>query len=249
MQYEDRVTISTPEGVDVDLALAGVGSRFIAALIDTAIKVAVLIGFFIFLFGGAALLGGGDVNSIAAAVYAIVAFLVIFGYDVGFETLSSGRTPGKRWTGLRVVRTGGRPVGFVASAIRNIVRIVDFLPSLYLIGIISTIATRMNQRLGDLAAGTVVVRERSVSFAAPGPPPSSVDVPSGAGSWDVAAITPDDLATIRRFLERRMQLAPHARAHLAQELANRLQHKVVGAPAMPPELFLELVSAAKAKRA
>ena len=249
MQYEDRVTIPTPEGVDVDLSLAGIGSRFIAALIDTAIKVIALVGFFIFLFGGTSLLGGGDLTSLGSAAFYIVAFLILFAYDVFFETLSSGRTPGKRWTGLRVVRMGGRPVGFVASAIRNMVRIVDFLPSLYLIGIIAAISTKMNQRLGDLAAGTVVVRERPVSFAPPMPPPAPASIPSGAESWDVAAITSDDLATIRRFLERRGQLDLHARAHLAQELAGRLQHKVVGAPPMSPETFLEAVSAAKAKRA
>ena len=249
MQYEDRVTISTPEGVDVDLSLAGIGSRFIAALIDTAIKVIALIGFFIFLFGGTSLLGGGSLTSLGAAAFYVVAFLILFAYDVFFETLSSGRTPGKRWTGLRVVRMGGRPVGFVASAIRNMVRIVDFLPSLYLIGMIATIATRMNQRLGDLAAGTVVVRERPVTLAPPERPPAPTPMPSGAESWDVAAVTADDLATVRRFLERRGELAPHARAHLALELSNRLRHKVVGAPPMSPETFLEMVSAAKAKRA
>ncbi|MBW3594891.1 MAG: RDD family protein [Actinobacteria bacterium] len=250
MQYEDRVTIATPEGVDVDLPLAGIGSRFIAALIDTAIKLIVLLGFFIFLFGGASLLGGGELTSLGAAAYYVVVFLILFGYDVFFETLLSGRTPGKKWTGLRVVRIGGRPVGFVASSIRNIVRIVDFLPSLYLVGMITAIATRMNQRLGDLAAGTVVVRERAVAVV---PPPlaqaAPTHIPPELESWDVSAITMDDLATIRRFLERRAELAPHARGHLAHELADRLQGKVVGAPPMPAEVFLELVSVAKGRRA
>jgi len=249
VQYEDRVTIATPEGVDVDLTLAGIGSRFIAALIDTSIKLIAIGGFFVFLFGGASLLGGDDLTSLGAAAFYVVSFLILFGYDIFFETLSSGRTPGKRWTGLRVVRMGGRPVGFVASSIRNMVRIVDFLPSLYLVGMITAIATRMNQRLGDLAAGTVVVRETPsvVAPTVPAPPPA----PGAAQieAWDVAGVTVSDLATVRRFLERRGELAPHARAHLAQELADRLQEKVVGAPPMPPEAFLELVSAAKAKRA
>lgn len=250
MQYEDRVSIPTPEGVDVDLTLAGIGSRFIASLIDTGIKLIVLVGSFIFLFGGASLLGGGGFTSLGSAAFYVVLFVIMFGYDVLFEALSSGQTPGKRWTGLRVVRMGGRPVGFVASAIRNIVRIVDFLPSLYLVGMITAIVTRMNQRLGDLAAGTVVVREKPVPAATAAP--SQADHPGVVGSvesWDVAAITADDLATIRRFLERRTELAPYARGHLAQELANRLQAKVVGAPPLPPETFLELVNTAKAKRA
>lgn len=248
MQYEDRVTIATPEGVDVDLTLAGLGSRFIAAFIDTSIKLVVLIGFFIFLFGGAALLGRGDVSAVGVAVYSVVAFLTMFAYDIMFETLMSGRTPGKLATGLRVVRIGGRPVGFVASSIRNIVRIVDFLPSFYLIGIISAIATHMNQRLGDVAAGTVVVRDQITSIAPPMQPPPP-DAPAELDAWDVSAITPDELATIRRFLERRAELTPEARIHLALELAGRLQTKVAGASPMDPEAFLEYLSIAKARRA
>ena len=248
MRYEDRVTIATPEGVDVDLTLAGIGSRFIAASIDTAIKLAAFIGFYLFLFGGTNLLGGGEVNAIGAAAFYIVSFFLLFGYDVLFETLASGRTPGKRWTGLRVVRIGGRPVGFAASAIRNIVRLVDFLPSLYLVGMVTVVATRMNQRLGDLAAGTVVVREKPMTVP---PPPTATETvpPFGSETWDVSAITPDELATIRRFLERRGELTPQARSHLAHQLAGRLQSKVAGAPPMPPETFLEHVSTAKAKRA
>lgn len=253
MRYEDRVTIATPEGVDVDLTLAGLGSRFIASLIDTTIKIAVFIGFFIFLFGGSNLLGGGEVNAIGATVFYIVTFLLFFGYDVMFETLASGRTPGKRWTGLRVVRIGGRPVGFVSSSIRNMVRIVDFLPSLYLVGMITAGATKLNQRLGDLAAGTVVVREKPTTVATipagPGPPPPIAFDDGVTGTWDLNAITNDDLATVRRFLERRTELTPQARSHLAHDLAGRLQPKVIGAPVLPPETFLEYLSAAKAKRA
>lgn len=250
MRYEDRVTIATPEGVDVDLTLAGIGSRFIASLIDTSIKLFVFIGFYIFLFGGTSLIGGGEVNAIGAAVFYIVSFFIWFGYDVAFETLASGRTPGKRMTGLRVVRIGGRPVGFVSSAIRNMVRIVDFLPSLYLVGMIAAVSTRMNQRLGDLAAGTVVVREKPVPKAAPARVPASPPADRGiTETWDLSAITQDDLAMIRRFLERRHELEPHARTSLAHELAARFHPRVVGAPVLPPETFLEQLSAAKAKRA
>ena len=252
MKYEDRVTIATPEGVDVDLTLAGIGSRFIASLIDTLIKLAAWIGFGIFIFGGAALLGGGGVANVGAAFFYVITFFIWFGYDILFETLASGRTPGKRWTGLRVVRLGGRPVGFVASSIRNMVRIVDFLPSFYLVGMIAAVATKMNQRLGDLAAGTVVVREKPVTVE--GTPLRSqiappLPVPLTIETWDVSAITADELAMIRRFLERRTELTPQARGQLALDLARQLQPKVAGAPALPPEAFLEFVSVAKARRA
>ena len=253
MQYEDRVTIATPEGVNVDLTLAGLGSRFIAALIDTSIKLVVFVGC-LFLFGGFAgigsFAGGNAVEAWSLALFSIVLFFLLFGYDVLFETLMSGRTPGKSVTGLRVVRMGGRPVGFVASSIRNIVRIADFLPSLYLAGMVCVLASRMNQRLGDLAAGTVVVREQPVSIAPPVPPPSApLHVDAELEIWDVSSITADELATVRRFLERRGDLTPQARMHLAHELAGRLQPKVAGAPPMAAEAFLEYVSVAKARRA
>ena len=253
MQFEDRVTIATPEGVNVDLTLAGLGSRFIAALIDTSIKLIVFVGFLL-LFGGFAgigsLIAGDAVEAWTFALFSIVMFFLLFGYDVMFETLMSGRTPGKSLTGLRVVRMGGRPVGFVASSIRNIVRIADILPGFYLAGMVCVVSTRMNQRLGDLAAGTVVVREQPVSIAPPvQPPPAPLHIPAELETWDVSSVTADELATVRRFLERRGDLTPEARMHLAHELAGRLQAKVAGAPPMAAEAFLEYVSVAKARRA
>ena len=140
--------ISTPEGVDVELTLAGIGSRFIAALFDFMIEFAIILaaGF---------LLGvvGGDGSGWANAGFAIIFFLVFFGYDVLFEVRARGRTPGKRWTGLRVVRTSGQPVTFVPSSIRNVMRLVDMLPAppLYAVGMASIFVTGKNQRLGDLA--------------------------------------------------------------------------------------------------
>src|SRR6476659_3481043 len=151
MEYEDRVRISTPEGVDVELTLAGIGSRFIAAIFDFMIQFSIVLA-------AAILLGvtGGDRGGISFAAF----ILVFFGYDVLFEVRSRGRTPGKRWTGLRVVRTGGAPVTFVPSCVRNVMRLVDILPALYAIGMASIFITRQNQRLGDLAAGTLIVRDR-----------------------------------------------------------------------------------------
>src|SRR5215211_4706388 len=129
MEYEDRVRIATPEGVDVELTLAGIGSRFIAAFFDFVIQFAVLLAA-AWLLG--VLDGGGDGWTVAA--FSIVFFLVFFGYDVLFEVRSRGRTPGKRWTGLRVVRTGGQPVTFIPSCVRNVMRLVDILPLFYAVG-------------------------------------------------------------------------------------------------------------------
>ncbi len=240
MEYEDRVRIETPEGVDLELTLAGVGSRFVAALVDLAIQFTTVLAaaytFFRF-----------DPLGFGGAVFSIVLFLVIFGYDVLFEVFASGRTPGKRLTGLRVVRSGGQPVNFLTSAIRNVVRLIDLQPGFsYLVGIGSILATRRNQRLGDLAAGTLVVRERQPARAR-----SAALRSAGAETvaWDVSAVTADDVGAVRSFLERRDDLEAGARADVARSLAVALRRKVGGAPAsLADESFLEDLAAAKAVR-
>src|SRR5439155_14952717 len=146
------MTIETPEGLVVTLPLAGVGSRFVSAAIDFPIQILLTAGAFTVFVGFG--VGGG----VGPGLFAISVFAVFFVYDVSFEVLNGGRTPGKRWNGLRVVRTGGQPVGFVASAIRNLLRLVDILPGLYLVGITSILVTDRNQRVGDLAGDTVVAR-------------------------------------------------------------------------------------------
>ncbi|CAA9500969.1 MAG: hypothetical protein AVDCRST_MAG30-1906 [uncultured Solirubrobacteraceae bacterium] len=258
MQYEDRLTISTPEGVDLELTLAGIGSRFTASLIDHTIQfalVAVAIGA---LLGLSALDVGpsgveaddGSSGALATAAVTLFGFAVFWGYDVLFEVRGGGRTPGKRLTGLRVVRAGGRPVGFVASGIRNVLRVVDILPGFYGLAMAVMFGTPRNQRLGDIAAGTVVVRERKggrrqAATEAPG----ARALPDTAG-WDVSGVGAQDIAVVRRFLERRSALAEGPRAELAADIASRVRPRVAGAPAdLGPEPFLEALSAAKAARA
>ena len=147
MQLDNRVTFATPEGVSLELVLAGLGSRFLARLLDTVIQVAIIIALAV----GVGVSGSpGWLQAIAI----VLIFLVVFAYDVIFETLNNGRTIGKLAAGIRVVGRNGEPVRFLASAVRNIVRIVDFLPIFYLIGTVSIVATEHDQRLGDLAAGT-----------------------------------------------------------------------------------------------
>ena len=256
MEFEDKVTITTAEGVTLDLPLAGIGSRAIAALLDGAIKALLTIAVIAALFGGTALfddevIGGARPSSgffVGLAIAFLVIFLVNFAYDVLFETLASGRTPGKRWTGLRVVRGTGGPVSFVPSAIRNLVRIVDSLPAAYAIGLIAMVVSSKNQRLGDMAAGTLVVRERSGAERRPAAQPLRAPAEPPA-NLDVSAITGEELATIRSFLERRTTLESEARSRLAWELAERLKPRVAGLSGQQhPEAFLEQVAAAKAAR-
>jgi hypothetical protein len=163
--------------------------------------------------------------------------------------LGGGKTPGKAWNDLRVVRSGGRPITLVRSAIRNVLRLVDVLPAFYAVGMAVIFGTERNQRLGDLVAGTYVVRERFGDRGARRQR-AAPDVDAGpAAAWDLGAVSAADTAAVRAFLDRRADLAPQRRAAIAGELARRLRPRVAGAPEqIEDERFLELVVAAKAAR-
>ncbi len=251
---DDRVTISTPEGIELHMVLAGMGSRFVAALVDTIIKALITYALILVLVGAGiglsdSFLSGEESGLWGVSIGIFLIFLVQSFYDITFEVLANGRTPGKRWSGLRVVMANGAPVTFRASAVRNLVRIIDFLPASYLGGITSILVTRKNQRVGDLFAGTLVIRDRRAvaktrsQVAPPGPLDPVVM------TWDLTSITAGEVATVRTFLERRHSLEPAARAQIAWDLASRLYPKVGGAPPdLHPEFLLEAVSAAKAAR-
>jgi uncharacterized RDD family membrane protein YckC len=240
VELEDRITISTPDGIELTLALAGAGSRFIAAVIDFAVQVVLILLAALAAFG---LLGGG----VGTALFAMALFAALYLYDILFEVLAAGRTPGKRVTHLRVVRTEGAPVDLPASAIRNLLRLIDLLPAAYLIGLMSILLTEHNQRLGDLAAGTLVIREGSARRASA--EPADAAPASAAAGWDVSAITAQELAALRRFLARREDLDRSARIELAHQLEQGLRRKVAGAPPMAdPERFLEALALAKSTR-
>jgi uncharacterized RDD family membrane protein YckC len=220
------------------LPLAGVGSRFVALLLDSLVQGLVSVAVLI------ALRVAGPDGFAVDAVLGVVEFALLFAYPVAFELMAGGRTPGKRWSGLRVVCDDGSPLTFRASALRNLLRLVDLLPVLYLVGAVSIFATRNNQRLGDLAAGTIVVREPGA--AEPAPPPV---VPIGARelddlpAWDVSGLSDAQLTALRRFLERRGSLELVPRNLLARDLADRLRPSVGGVGAdLAPERFLELVA-------
>jgi uncharacterized RDD family membrane protein YckC len=242
---DDRLTIATPEGLDVDLALAGLGSRFLARLLDSVLQLIVIIAL--------AAVAGALHNGWVQALVNVLNFVAFFAYDIAFEIFASGRSIGKRAAGLRVVRTGGQAVGLGSSLIRNVLRLIDLLPSFYLVGALLIVVSRDNQRLGDMAAGTIVVRERAAkaqiqtagwtSWSRPTVPADAV------AGWDVSAVTPAELMAVRTFLDRRITLPPDARARLAWDLAMRLGSKVSGIPANAhPEYVLEGIVVAKESR-
>jgi uncharacterized RDD family membrane protein YckC len=238
MEYEDRRTISTPEGVQLALPLAGIGSRFMALLIDLLIGAVVMT---IAIVGTLAAVG-----DVAAEIVATCAFLlIVVVYNVVFEVFGGGRTIGKRAARLRVVSDDGAQVGLRASMIRNVIRILE-LSLLYIPALVSVLATRYNQRLGDLAAGTLVVRDQRpasvVGTAAP------FVAPERFANWDVTGIGEPESAAVRSFLERRNALRPGARRTLAAQLAGQLRPLVAGVrPGLDDETFLEHLAAAKAR--
>jgi uncharacterized RDD family membrane protein YckC len=167
-------TAETPEGIALELRPAGLVARGYAFVIDAAIRLAVLI---------AAAGALAAMSRFGAGIYLILFFLLEWFYPVLFELLPGAATPGKRATGLRVVMDSGLPVTPAASLVRNLLRAADFLPVLYGFGLAAMLANRDFKRLGDLAAGTVVVyREEKLAHAAtipaapPVPPPFSLSL-------------------------------------------------------------------------
>lgn len=240
MDLDDRMTIATPEGVQLALTLAGLGSRFIAGAADLIIQL-ILIAIVAVV---AAVASGG----LLVAVAVVGVFAIWFLYPILFEVLAAGRTPGKRITSLRVVRESGAPIDLPASAIRNLMRLLDGPILLYLPTVISIAVTARNQRPGDLAAGTIVIRENPLSALDPGARlgPAEEPVEGSPEGWDVSAVSAQEIAAVRRFLERRESLERGARATLAERLAAGLRPKVAGAPpGQSAEQFLQQLARSK----
>jgi uncharacterized RDD family membrane protein YckC len=243
VDYEDRITIDTPEGVALELTLAGLGSRAIAGGIDLVLKG---------LLAGAELLVlvtlFGDLGYVVVLPVAALSMLV---YNVTFETLAAGRTPGKRMGGLRVVLLSGRAVDFRASMVRNAIRLIDGIALSYLPTMVSIVVTRRNQRPGDLAAGTIVIRDRrEIDRAKPAAPAVAIEPDHAAAGamWDVSAVPAEDIATVRSFLERRNDLTAPTRARLAAQLDGALRPRVGGADERDSERFLEILYETKRAR-
>lgn len=171
----EKYTIDTPENVTFGYEVVGIGSRFVAALVDTILLTIVLILLSIVTFilvaqfsdlgfGIDAIINSSNdewIVGIIFAVYTLLNFIIFWGYYIFFELLWNGQSPGKRAAKIRVVRTDGNPIGFLQSAVRNLVRFVDFMPTLYGFGIVTMFCNSKARRLGDFAAGTIVIRDKT----------------------------------------------------------------------------------------
>jgi len=240
------------------MPLAGIGSRFIALLIDTLIWAAglVVLGLVLWLFQPALQAFNSMSYQWAVALFTFFIFLLNWGYFTLFEAFANGRTPGKRIARIRVIQQSGRAIGLFESMARNFVRYIDQIPFFYAVGVIAMFATRKHQRLGDLAAGTLVVRDReqetplwgetgtrtftAAAFTphAPAPEPQTLlTLPTTA----IARLTPSDLEVLEGFFSRRLDLPTPTREALAQRIAAALQAKsgLEVPPDVSTETFLE----------
>ncbi len=225
---EDVLIIETPERVPLHFALASIGNRFLACAIDHAIQavtVALMIIAFMTLANFSSL--GDRLNAAPKWVHAIlivILFLIVSGYFAFFEWVWSGQTPGKRWLKLRVIREDGRPVTFWEAIVRNLLRTFDMMPApFYSIGLISVFVSSIDQRVGDLIAGTVVVREREAEapafeqvFATPiSDPASRRAFPPVDFTGSVNDLTEAQIEVVETFLRRRWELGEAARQWMA----------------------------------
>jgi len=228
---ERTIDVATGESVAFEYELAGLGSRFFAVFIDMTIQIIV---FFAVVFGlvwlssilpGSAARATAGADKFAAAIiegfFSFALFMLFDGYFILFEWLWEGRTPGKRALGIRVVRDGGFPLDFTSALIRNVIRILEFALGFYAVAALVTLLSPQNRRLGDMAAGTIVVRDLRYERA------------RSLGSRDlvrddavVRELDPAQRSLVRSYAERRLVLDAKARASLAASIASGVRPKL-----------------------
>ncbi|HEX4005093.1 MAG TPA: RDD family protein [Acidobacteriaceae bacterium] len=270
----DQLTIDTPEQVAIRFPIAGIGSRFLAILGDTVLQVLAYAAVVLLIYlvvsavpgaahSSTATPGASTPTSVKWFIAGIIFFhfLMYWGYFTLFEAFWNGQTPGKRWCKLRVIRDSGRQITLFESMTRNLVRIVDWMPGIYAVGLIAMLCNRRNKRLGDLAAGTLVVHERAIerpiwggsatrtftaaafADAAPIEPvvtPLAVDIPADA----VARLSSDDLNLIDHFFARAIDIDISRREPLARRLVLQMSGKMgIALPDdLRPERILESIA-------
>jgi uncharacterized RDD family membrane protein YckC len=220
---DERLKIDTPEQVALELPIAGLGSRFLAVAVDTVLQVllstaALLIVAFLSTLGAIATLAA-TVGSVSLVLFA---FSVYWGYFALFETFWSGQTPGKRFAGIRVVKESGRAINGYEAIARNVVRVIDFLPGMYAVGVAVMMLNRNSRRLGDYVAGTLVVHDRASAGL---PPIGTPGVAVSGPIENLARMTADELVLIETYLQRRADLEPWVRSGMAAQIASRIEQR------------------------
>lgn len=218
--YAQRLAVETPEHVLLEYDIAGLGSRTLAGLIDFLVLI-----LWLFAFGIVLDLVGGD-GRWTSILMLLASFLGFWGYFLFFEALRQGQTPGKRRTGIRVISDTGHPIGFGAALVRNLLRVLDFFPPVLLLDAALMALHPRAKRLGDLVAGTIVVRDRPEAAA---PEVSSPQETAEAGAPE---LTEEEFRLVREFTQRAATLSPEARLRLAGRLEARFADRY---PVRPPD--------------
>ncbi|HEX8098073.1 MAG TPA: RDD family protein [Pyrinomonadaceae bacterium] len=229
---EEVLVIETPERVPLHFALASIGNRFLACAIDHTIQVvALLLVVIAFLLLAEYAKFGRELTDLPKWVYVVMLlliFLIQSLYFVVFEWVWGGQTPGKRWLKLRVIREDGRPVTFWEASVRNLLRLFDMQPApFYSVGLISVFVNSRDQRIGDMVAGTVVVREREAEapsfdqvFASPVSDSALRRLFKPAQfTADLSPLTEKEVEVVETFLRRRLDLSDVPRQWMAWRVA------------------------------
>jgi uncharacterized RDD family membrane protein YckC len=244
----EQLSVETPEQIDINYQKAGIGSRFYAALLDTLLLIIlIIVGTYVNITFITRL---GDVlGNWLGAVGGIVVFALFWGYYMVFEITTNGQSPGKLALGLRVIKEGGYPISFADSAIRNLVRVVDFLPFCYGAGLFVMLINKNWQRLGDLAAGTLVVKTSRKKDAFTGVDSKVSVSPINTSPQEFLytdwiqpeLVTESELGMIREYLSRRPILSDIRRHELARSIGTPIAEKMGSGGDLRYDKFLEEV--------
>lgn len=255
MHILNRYSLKTPESVELEFTLAGIGNRALALCIDYPIWLLIMTGFLVLwsvlseqvIALVVEMTGSADtVNLWLRGIALLIFFGIYVGYFVFFETLWQGQTLGKRVTGIRVIRNDGRPVGLAQSTLRALLRPIDDFPFMGLVGGLLIFFTPREKRLGDFIAGTLVVVDEKASK------PATLTLSEQSrgvanmlmSSADLSRLQPDDFAIVREYLQRRDGMVPDAQAtvsiRMTQDVRERIRLEQIPEE-INPDVFLEAV--------
>jgi uncharacterized RDD family membrane protein YckC len=257
MRFFNRITLQTPESVELDFTLAGIGNRAYALIIDyivLGLSLILFLFFWAFLSYYLLQLFLGKIRENLAlwllAIQLLIIFFIYVGYFVIFETLWQGQTPGKKRAKIRVIRDDGRIIGIAQATLRALLRPID---DLFFLGAFLIIFTKKEKRIGDFVAGTIVVQDEIPIREA------LVVISNEASSLasrlqinaNISQLLPEDFAVIREYLQRRNEMMTQARKDVSLQLAHQVK-KIIGLEKVPPgvnpNLFLEAVYLAYQKQ-
>lgn len=241
--------VETPEHVAVHFELAGVGSRVAAGLLDLALQV---FGLFALWMLGVALAGSlftsrGMARSWVSAVMILLSFCFAWGYFALFEALNGGRTPGKQALGIRVVMDTGRSITPTAAVVRNLVRFIDsYFPLGFIPALVSMFVHPSNKRLGDIAAGTIVVRDHPTDWTLGAP--VAVEEVADPIETGPPELSEEEFRLLDRFLARLSDLTPEVQTRLTTDLVRRFEPRIARRTADPQAYLVAVFTDEQRKR-